>query len=67
MDGLFRMLAQELELASQPSLLGAPPGYAAYPMARFDEDTGALEQFRRTVGGAQNTIEIAVLDFEALD
>jgi hypothetical protein len=66
MDGLFRMLAQELELTRNPGLLGAPPGYRAYPMANFDEDTGQIEQFRRTVGGTENTVDLVVLEFVAL-
>ena len=42
MDGLFRILHQEMGLAEKPNLLGAPEGYAAYPMARFDEQSGRL-------------------------
>jgi hypothetical protein len=60
MEGWFRMLRQELDLASNPVLLGAPAGYSAYPMARFDVATGRLERFQRTVGGTQNSIEIDV-------
>ena len=33
MDGLFRMLMQELGLSEKPSLLGAPGGYSAYLQA----------------------------------
>ena len=66
MEGLFRMLHQELDLAANPSLLGAPPGYSSYPLVRFDRDTGRLVKFQRTIGGAQNSIEIDVLDFQAL-
>jgi hypothetical protein len=64
MDGLFRMLRQELGLLEKPALLGAPPGYSAYAMAQFDPETGRLIQYRRTVGGASNTIDIAVLEYE---
>jgi hypothetical protein len=60
MEGWFRMLHQELDLASNPILLGAPSGYSAYPMARFDKETGQLQKFQRTVGGTQNSIEIDV-------
>ncbi len=62
--GLFRMLEQELALAQQPSLLGAPPGYAVHLLARFDPDNGRLERYRRTVTGVDNNIEIAILEFE---
>ena len=60
MDGLFRMLAQELVLAEKPAVLGAPAGYSAYPQAQFDEDTGRLVRYHRSVGGASNTIDIRV-------
>jgi hypothetical protein len=66
MEGLFRVLIQEIDLASKPTLLGAPEGYAVYPMARFDEQTGRLIHYRRTVGGAKNSIDIDVRDFEVL-
>jgi hypothetical protein len=65
MEGLFRMLAQELGLAEKPAMLGAPGGYTAYLTARFDENTGRLMRYRRTVGGASNTIDINVLEFAA--
>ena len=42
MEGLFRMLQQELGLAEKPAMLGAPPGYSVYTTARFDEMTGRL-------------------------
>ncbi len=61
--GLFHMLHQELDLAQKPTLLGAPEGYTAYPMARFDQETGRLIEYRRTVGGTSNTIDIQVLEF----
>ena len=67
MDGLFRMLAQELELARKPELLGAPAGYSAYLTARFDPATGRLVRYRRTVGGTKNTIDIDILDFSEMD
>ena len=62
--GLFRILEQELALAQRPSLLGAPPGYAAHLLVRFDSDNGRLERYRRTVTGVDNNIEIAILIFE---
>ena len=64
MDGLFHMLHQEMELAQKPVLLGAPEGYSAYLMARFDEQNGRLIEYRRTVGGTTNTINIRVLQFQ---
>ena len=64
MEGWFRMLRQELDLASHPTLLGAPAGYSSYPMARFDPDNGRLVRFQRTVGGTQNSVEINILEFE---
>ncbi len=66
MNGLFRMLEQELGLAEKPSLLGAPEGYSAYPMARFDRDTGRLVRYRRTVGGVSNAVDINVVQFSRL-
>jgi len=66
MEGLFYMLRQELGLLEKPALLGAPPGYSVYPMVRFDTETGRLVQYRRTVGGAGNTIEIKVEEYEPL-
>ena len=63
MKGLFHMLEQELGLAGKPSLLGAPAGYSAYPMAHFDAETGRLVRYRRTVGGTSNTIDINVVQF----
>jgi hypothetical protein len=64
MNGLYKMLHQEMSLAEKPAILGAPEGYTAYLMARFDEGTGRLEQYRRTVGGTSNTINITVRSFE---
>ena len=33
MDGLFRMLVQEVDLVQKPTLLGAPEGYSVYAMS----------------------------------
>ena len=66
MDGLFRLLIQEIDLAGKPALLGAPEGYSVYPMARFDAEDGRLIRYRRTVGGAKNSIDINVTGFEVL-
>jgi hypothetical protein len=63
MDGLFRMLMQELGLAEKPSLLGAPAGYSAYLQVQFDPETGRLVRYRRSVGGTSNTIDIKVLEY----
>ena len=65
-EGLFRVLAQELDLTKKPELLGAPPGFSIYPMASFDAKTGRLLRYQRSVGGAKNSIEIDVKDFEVL-
>jgi len=65
MDGLFKMVREEMDLAKNPSLFGAPAGYSAYLMARFDSRTGGLLQYRRSVGGISNSIDIQVLSFEA--
>jgi hypothetical protein len=65
MDGLFKMIREEMDLAKNPSLFGAPAGYSAYLMARFDGRTGGLVQYRRSVGGISNSIDIQVLSFEA--
>ena len=64
MDGLFRMIRNEMDLARNPSTFGAPAGYSAYLMARF-EGTGRLRHYRRAVGGISNSIDIQVLSFEA--
>ena len=64
MDGLFRIIRDELDLAKNPSLFGAPAGYSAYLMARFSR-TGGLQHYRRSVGGISNSIDIQVLSFES--
>jgi len=66
-EGLFQTMDQEIDLATKPQKLGAPPGYASYPMARFDAVTGRLLRFQRSVGGTKNSIEINVTAFEALN
>ena len=63
MEGLFGMLRQELALSEQPALMGAPPGFAAHLLARFDDGTGRLERYRRTVGGANNNIETEIVEY----
>jgi hypothetical protein len=63
MDGLFRMLMQELGLSEKPNLLGAPGGYSAYLQARFDPETGRLIRYRRSVGGTSNSIDVKVLEY----
>jgi hypothetical protein len=63
MDGLFKIIREEMDLAKNPSLFGAPAGYSAYLMARFSR-TGALEHYTRAVGGISNSIDIQVLSFE---
>jgi len=65
MDGLFKIIRDEMDLAKNPSLFGAPAGYSAYLMARFDSRAGALQHYRRAVGGISNSIDIQVLSFEA--
>jgi hypothetical protein len=64
MDGLLRMLMQELGLAEKPALLGAPGGYSAYLQARFDPDNGRLILYRRSVGGTSNSIDVRVTEYE---
>ena len=65
-EGLFHVLALELDLMKKPEVLGAPPGYSSYPMASFDAKTGRLLRFQRSVGGTKNSIEIDVREFEIL-
>ena len=65
MEGLFKIIRQEMDLAKNSALLGAQPGYSVYLMARFDNRTGGLVQYRRAVGGISNSIDIQVLTFEA--
>ena len=64
MEGLFRMLQQELGLAEKPAMLGAPPGYAVYTNAQFDENTGRLIHYRRLVGGASNSIDLKIVEYD---
>lgn len=66
MDGLFKILHEEIGLAENPALLGAPAGYSVYLMARFDDNSGRLRHYRRAVGGISNSIDIEVLRFEPL-
>jgi len=63
-DGLFKIVHEEMDLAQNPSVWGAPEGYSAYLMASFDRDTGALKHYRRSVGGISNSIDIEVLEFK---
>ena len=63
-SGLFGILRQELALAREPQVLGAPAGYEAYLLVRFEPETGRLMHYRRTVGGASNSIDIEVVGFE---
>jgi hypothetical protein len=64
MEGLFHMLEQELGLAERPAMLGAPDGYAVYTDAKFDDLTGRLIRYRRTVGGTANSIDVNVLEYQ---
>ena len=64
MDGMFKIIRDEMDLARNPSLLGAQEGYSAYLMAKFDNRTGRLEHYRRAVGGISNSIDIQILRFE---
>jgi hypothetical protein len=64
MEGLFHMLEQELGLSEKPTMLGAPDGYSVYTSAKFDEETGRLIRYRRTVGGTANSIEVNVLEYQ---
>jgi hypothetical protein len=64
MDGLFKIIREEMELSSTPMKLGAGEGYMAYLMAAFDSTTGRIVKYRRSVGGANNTIDIVVQKFE---
>jgi hypothetical protein len=61
--GLFGVLRQELALSEKPALLGAPPGFSAHLLVRFDPVTGRLLRYRRTVGGANSNIEIEVVEY----
>lgn len=64
MEGLFQVLHQEMNLAQKPELLGAPEGYTAYPMARFDDQSGRLIEYRRSVGGTANSVDIHIEQFD---
>jgi hypothetical protein len=64
-DGLFTLLADELELARDPARSGqAPAGYRIYLLARFDRERGLPLQFRRVVGGNNRWVEWRVTGFE---
>ena len=64
MDGLFRILEEEVDLAKTPASFGAPSGYSAYLLVSFDATSGALQHYRRSVGGISNSIDIEVLKFQ---
>ena len=64
MEGLFHMLEQELGLAERPATLGAPEGYSVYLYAKFDQTTGRLIRYQRSVGGSSNSIDVDVIAFE---
>jgi hypothetical protein len=64
MDGLFRLIREEMELSATPVKLGAQAGHAAYLMVQFDRTSGRLLKYRRAVGGANNSIDIVVQKFE---
>ena len=64
MDGLFSIIREEMDLSGTPMKLGAPEGYSAYLMADFDSASGRLLKYRRSVGGANNSIDIVVQTFE---
>ena len=63
MNGLFRTLHEEMDLAQTPQKLGAEAGYSAYMMAKFDGSTGRLIEYQRSVGGISNSIHIRVISF----
>lgn len=63
MEGFFRILRQELMLSEEPSLMGAAPGFAAHLLVSLDDETGRLKSYRRTVGGANNKIQIEVIGY----
>jgi len=67
MEGLFRMLEQELGLAEKPAILGAPPGYSVYTTAEFDTNTGRLIHYRRVVGGTSNSIDVKIVEYDEPD
>jgi len=64
--GLFDLLEQELTLAENPGRgYGAPPGYAAYLFADFDDERGLPTAFRRVVGGGSGRwAEWTIVSFE---
>ncbi len=64
MDGLFKIIREEMDLSTTPMKLGAPEGYTAYLMANFDSTTGRLLKYRRSVGGVSNSIDIVVQTYE---
>ncbi|HEY2382954.1 MAG TPA: DUF6174 domain-containing protein [Terriglobia bacterium] len=66
MEGLFHILEEELGLAEKPTMLGAPEGYTVYTTAKFDDVTGRLIRYRRIVGGASNSIDIKVVEYQTL-
>ena len=45
-------------------MLGAPEGYAVYVTAKFDDTTGRLLHYRRSVGGTANSIDINVVGYQ---
>jgi len=66
-DGLFTMLRQELEMATQPHLFWQPPKDARiYQRAHFDAQTGYCRRYLRSVTGTQHNIVIKVTALEPL-
>ena len=60
-DGLLKLLGQELVLAETPQRsYGAPAGYRAYLFARFEGERGLPLRFRRVVGGTSRWAEWSI-------
>lgn len=62
--GLFETLEREAELAGEPNGPFSATGAQAIMRVRFDENTGHLERYLRSVTGSRETMEIRTVSFK---
>ncbi len=62
--GLFETLEREAELAAEPNGPFSATGAQAIMRVRFDEETGHLERYLRSVTGSRETMEIRTVSFD---
>ena len=64
MDGLFHMLNKNWVWQKSLPCSGRRRAIRSIVNARFDDATGRLIRYRRIVGGASNSIEVNVLEYQ---